>query len=54
VLQVPVLPQMLLVVAQEALPQQVPMTQFPLLHSVPAPQAAPLLLTGTQLPAVLQ
>jgi hypothetical protein len=54
VLQVPVLPQVLLVGAHDELPQQTPITQLPLEHSVPAPQDIPLPLTGTHVPDELQ
>jgi hypothetical protein len=42
VLQVPVFPQV--VVIGHVVPQQMPLTQLPLVHSVPVPQLAPLLL----------
>jgi len=43
-----VLPQVPL--AAHAVPQQIPLTQKPLVHSVPPPQVAPLLLVVHPLP----
>jgi len=50
-LQVPgVVPLQVSQMPQVALPQQTPLTQLPLAHSLPAPQPVPFVFFATQLP----